>query len=64
MQEHLIERNKKYQNFTTLQNDDGVWLEGTQSDEHIKSYFTALFSTNRERGSMAFLETIENRLSN
>lgn len=38
-------------------------MEGTQSDEHIKSYFTAIFSTSRERGSMAFLETIENRLS-
>lgn len=54
---------RRQKNITTLQNNDGVWLEGALLGEHIENYFASLFLTSEERGSMEFLETIKMRLS-
>lgn len=40
---------RRHNGITFLQNDDGIWLEDAQLDDHIGNYFNSLFLASEER---------------
>lgn len=47
---------------TTLQNDEGAWLEGQHLDNLIVENFITMFSASGVRSPMEFLSSIDKRM--
>lgn len=60
---HKATQRRRKNKINKLQNRNGVWVGGSQLEDHILAYFQEIFSTSNPQGSKNFRDALEGRVT-